>query len=391
MRIAYVLGRFPVMSETFIGNEIRAMEAAGHNIVLSALHKPEGSFQSEDNALMHRTLYFAPLEPREGWKLIRRYALRILRLLPFMLRQTTEPYFPFLVHAAHLADHIRKENCTHVHAHFGWGAATYAIAAARLAGLPVTFTCHGSDVYARPVDLRVKCKAASAVIGVAPSIVQDLQKLAGGTPCELIYCGVDTARFKPIADPAQNNGRWLFCGRLIDCKGSDDILAAWKLMHEEARPQLDIIGDGPLRESLERYVAENNLEEHVHFLGTQPAAWIARNGPCYFASITAFRQGSDGSRDTAPMVLKEAIAMGLPVVTTRFADMAEVVDENCAVLCPPAVPQALAEAVIQVQKMPDDARQKMGRAGRVRAETRFSAQQQAAALTQLFERCARSR
>lgn len=390
MRIAYVLGRFPVMSETFIGNEIRAMEAAGHHIVPIALHKPEGEFQPQDHALMQRTFYFAPIVPAEGKKLILRYTLRILKLLPFMLRQTTEPYFPFLVHAAHLADYIRQQGCTHVHAHFGWGAATYAIAAAKLAGVPVTFTCHGSDVYVRPIDLAAKCKAADAVIAVAPSITQDLRILAGGTPCELVYCGVDGTRFHPLADPAQREERWLFYSRLVDCKGIEDILAAWALLPAPQRPPLDIIGDGVLREKLERYVEENNLEDKVHFLGMQNLAWIARNGPTYRALITAFKQGADGSRDTAPMVLKEAMAMGLPIVTTNFADILTLVGEDCALLCPPGSPLALAEAVLRLQQMPPEVLLKMGEAGRVRAEQNFALQHQVNALTRLFERCARS-
>lgn len=385
-RIAYMLGKFPVLSETFIGNEMRAMEALGHEIIPIALHTPDADYQTEDKALADRTLYFSPISDVESGRLVRKYSSLLDRVYPFALAQTTELYYPLLVHAAHLAEYIRKKECVHIHAHFGWGAATYAIAAAKLLCLPVTFTCHGSDVYRRPLDIELKCQSATAVFGVAPTITADLQKLAPQTPCHTVYCGVDTERFRPLADLPGKHNRWLFVGRLIDCKGLDDILFAWQQMPPQSRPPLDIVGEGPMKEALESYVNAQGLKDRVSFLGPRPAQWIMENAPCYRAFISAFRTGSDGSRDTAPMVLKEAMAMALPIVTTDFVNIPELVGPRCAVICPVSSPDDLARAVMNVDDLPQEALQAMGRHGRVRVEQYYSLKQQATHITELFAR-----
>ena len=227
MRIAYILGLFPALTETFIGEEIRAMEAMGHTIILIALHRPDSVFQPQDEALAARTIYFCEIDPEQSRALLRQYAFRLHRAISFTRMQTSEPHVSLLVHAAHLANRIRQERCTHVHAHFAWGAATYAIAAAKLLRLPITFTCHGSDVFTHPIDLPIKCKAASAVIGVSPSILSAVQTIAPHVKCHLIPCGVDIEHFKPVQDMSSKQDRWLFIGRLMECKGIDDILTAW--------------------------------------------------------------------------------------------------------------------------------------------------------------------
>lgn len=384
-RIAYFLGSFPVISETFIGNEIRALEAMGHEIFPIALSNPGSASQPEDASVMQRTLYFSAIDEDAAHTLIKQYRFRLYRLLPFLLAQTTEPSRPFIVHSAYNANYIKEKQCTHIHAHFGWGATTYAIGAAKLLGLPVTFTCHGSDVYARPIDLALKCSTADAVFGVAPTITADLQKLVRKTPCHTVYCGVDTQRFKPLTPDGQKHGCWLFTGRLIDCKGIEDILAGWARLPAEHRPQLDIVGDGVLKEKLFAFVSTHGLNSHVAFLGAKSSAWIAEHGPSYRAFISAFRQGIDGSRDTAPMTLKEAMAMGLPIVTTDFIDIAEVTGRECALLCPVSSPPALAAAIMRTEQMQDSERATMGSVGRTRAEKYYSLSEQAHKISELFD------
>jgi colanic acid/amylovoran biosynthesis glycosyltransferase len=382
-KVAYILGRFPVLSETFIGDEIRALEAAGCEVLPIALHRPDAPFQPQDAPLAERTRYFCEILPEQSKQLLRLYRWRLWRALPFVWRQTTEPRYPLLVHAADIAHHVEAHGCRHIHAHFGWGAATYAIAAAKLANIPVSFTCHGSDVYARPMDLLLKCRSASHIIGVAPTISQDLQRLAPRRRSHLVYCGVDTAQFHPLEEHQTPHDKWLFVGRLISCKGVEDILHAWSLLPPDGRPTLDIIGDGPLRQDLEAQAKARGIAKQVNFLGEQTSGWLHKHGPHYHAMITAFRTTAEGS-DTAPMVLKEAMAMGLPLVTTRHVDIPEVVGDEAALFAPPNAPEALAEAVQRMLRLPATQRKQMAQAGRQRAEALFSSQQQAEKLLRIF-------
>ncbi len=383
-RIAYVLGRFPVMSETFIGQEIRAMEAAGHEITIIALHRPEGEYQPDDMELVSRTHYFSAVNEAEKADLMRRYRFKFRRMRAYARGQTAESRATLAVNAAHMADILQAHRCTHVHAHFAWGAAAYAIVGARLLKLPVSFTCHGSDVYARPWDLVLKCQNANNILAVAPTITVDLRKIAGKTPCHTVYCGVDTERFKPLADVAQKHGRWLFVGRLVDCKGVDDLLKAWSLLPLEQRPLLDIVGDGMLNKTLQEMTLAYGLGECVRFLGARSSSWIAENAPAYHAFIAPFRKGCDGSKDTSPIVLKEAMAMALPIVTTQFIDIPELVGNECAALCPVSSPQGLAKAVLQLQNLPLEKLQQMGYAGRRRVEQNYTVQRQVANISNIL-------
>ncbi len=380
-RIAYVLNRFPVLSETFVGQEIRAMEAIGHEISIIALNRPEGNYQPEDAVLAERTHYVPSISPEDAAALLRRYRFRQHRIRAYMRLQTAEPRESFLLNALQMAEIIRKQRCTHVHAHFAWISAARAIAAARLLKLPVSFTCHGSDVYVQPWDLDIKCRYANAVIGVAPTITADIKKVAGKTPCHTIHCGVDTERFKPRAE---KHDRWLFVGRLIECKGIDDLVNAWALLPPDRRPPLDIVGDGAMSTTLQAIVGASSLGDCITFLGAQPATWITEHAPSYRALVAPFKKGSDGSRDTAPMVLKEAMAMALPIITTRFIDIPQLVGEECAILCPPSSPHAIAAAVLQMQALPESTLRTMGNAGRARVNQLFSVHSQVAQLSQLF-------
>ncbi|MGE0754421.1 MAG: glycosyltransferase [Alphaproteobacteria bacterium] len=381
LRIAYMLGRFPVLSETFIGAEIRAVEALGHHVTLLALHRPQGSFQPDDQPLAERTLYFSEITESLATRLLDIYAPVMHRLDAFATAQTTEPERSLRVHAAHMAEYIRSHGCTHIHAHFAWGAATYAIAAAKLLNMPITFTCHGSDVYARPQDIALKCAHASAVFAVSPTLTEELAAYSD-TPCHTVYCGVDTTRFTPTRTAP--HARWLFVGRLIECKGIDDILAAWQRIPHANRPHLDVVGDGPMKQQLEDHVRTHGLAPYVTFTGSKDTQWLQLNGPDYAACITAFKHGSDGSRDTAPMVLKEAMGMGLPLVTTRFFDIPAVVGD-AAILCPPADPDALAAAVMQIAILPAAARTAKGEAGRRFVQQHFTTGQQAQQLAEYWQ------
>lgn len=384
-RIAYILDCFPALSETFISQEIRAMEQLGHKVTLISLRKPDGTMPTDADDLAERTHYVpTAISEDETQNILKRYRFKFHRMRTYAKKQTAQTIESLKIQSGVIADIIQAQKCEHIHAHFAWHSAAYAIAASRLLKLPVSMTCHGSDVYARPWDLALKCQQSSHIIAVAPTIHNDLQAIAPNTPCHLVYCGVDTNRFVPVTAPSKKQRRWLFVGRLVDCKGIDDIIKAWALLEADMRPKLDIVGEGMMQDALQKAVHASGLDSDIHFLGGKPSSWIAQHAPHYEAFISAFRQGEDGSRDTSPVALKEAMAMELPIVTTDFIDIPSLVGDKCAMLCPVASPKALSEAVSRMASMPKKERQEMGKAGRKRAEKYFTLQQQATSLNKIL-------
>jgi glycosyltransferase involved in cell wall biosynthesis len=147
---------------------------------------------------------------------------------------------------------------------------------------------------------------------------------------------------------------------------------------------LDIAGDGMMKKTLQEMTLAYGLGECVTFLGAKPSSWLAEHAPAYRAFIAAFRKGRDGSKDTSPIVLKEAMAMALPIVTTRFIDIPELVGNECALLCPVSSPQGLAEAVLQLENLPLEKLQHMGYAGRRRVEQNYTVRHQVANISNIL-------
>ncbi|HMQ57776.1 MAG TPA: glycosyltransferase [Rhizobiaceae bacterium] len=381
--IAYVLTDFPVLSETFIGNEIRAMEKRGHRIVPIVFSLRDGPAQPEDRAIAERAVRLAAIGADKALNVIP----HAWRGLGFTLRQQRLPRRSLLWNGMKIAGLAQAERCDHIHAHFAGGGAAHALVAGQIAGLPVSFTCHGHDVYAEPEDLEAKLAAADRVVAVCDDLEQDLRAMRKDANVARIACGTDPDKFTPRPAGTPDNGRLLFVGRLVEQKGIDDLLAALRLIGDDMPVQIDIVGDGPLRDAI-ALKADAIGEEGTHIvslLGAKDAHWLKREVPAYRAVCLPFKTASDGSRDTGPLVVKEAMAMGLPVISTAYMGVKETVTRETGILVPPGDPLALAEAIRVVNAMPREMREAMGAAGRRRVVGQFTLSRQAKALSAMVE------
>lgn len=401
-KIAYVLATFPVLSETFVGTEMRAMEARGHGIVPIVMRRPDPGMpmQAADADLAGRAVYldsgncggFATGTSGVGGITAavsmvcgRAGAVtRVTRALSFAGRQRGLPARSLVWNAARIAALAQRYGCGHLHAHFAGGAAAHALVAARLIGATASFVGHGHDVYGSPSDLEVKLLEADFAVAVCEDMAVDMRALAPGSRVETVPCGIDPGRFPPPPDGEQDNGRLLFVGRLVEQKGVDDLLAALALLPDDRRPGLDIVGTGPLRDRVEMLTAEAGLRD-VRLLGAQPGEWIAMHGPFYRAMVVPFRLGSGGERDTGPLVVKEAMAMRLPVISTSFMGVKDTVAADTGILVEPGDVGALAGAIRRVDDMSVAERRCMGWRGRRRVVDLFTAERQAERLSALVE------
>lgn len=374
--ICYVLSAFPVLSETFVTNEIRAMRALGHRIVPVALAPYDGPCQPED----------APMRA-EAVQLARIPALEALTLRPdrwvaawrFIRAQRGLPARSLLRAALRVATVIRREGCTHVHAHFAHSAAATAIAAARLAGVSVSFIGHGFDVYGSPCDLQAKVAAADLVVATCEDMATDFRRLAPGANVRVLPCGIDPARFAPREGP--RNAKLLAIGRLAEQKGYPVLLAALAALPPAQRPVVDVVGTGPLGEELQAEARRLDVQDSVNFLGARPSAWIAAEGPRYLGLVAPFVVCANGDRDTGPIVAKEALAMGLPVVASALMGLKETVTPDCGRLVPPGDAPALAAALLWLTGLDPAERNRLGAAGRAQVRSHFTLAGQAAGFT----------
>lgn len=383
-KIGYVLSEFPVLSQTFVGNEMRAMRRYGHEIVPLVLRPSGQQGQAEDADLVASAIWLRDIPHADAIRVIGGAVCNTRSWLPFVMRQSGLPRRSLLWSAARIAAAARRAGCTHLHAHFAQASAATAIVAARLLGISVSFVGHGFDVYAAPADLPLKLGAADAAVAVCGDMAADFARLNPAARIETIHCGVDPDRFRPERrDTNDRTLRLLFIGRLVDSKGLDDLLCAMDLARIDVR--LTVVGDGPERPELEQLARVLGIESAVDFVGPKPSAWIAAEAPRHDLLVAPFREGRNGTRDTGPVVAKEALAMGLPVLASSFMGLKEIVDDSCGRLFPTRDVRALAATLTELAGLSPAARRQLGEAGRRRVLERFTLARQASQLSNLVE------
>jgi glycosyltransferase involved in cell wall biosynthesis len=380
LAILHVMPAFPVLSETFVSNEIRALRALGHRVVPLALRDAMPPCQPEDEAFRAETLRL-PTLPRGA--ALGRAALRpdrVARALRFVRAQRGIRPRSLLLAGARVALAAQRAGCTHIHAHFAHAPAAIAIVAARLAGLTCSFTGHGFDVYgAARSDLEAKLAAADLAVAVCADMAADFRTAAPGARIALVPCGVDPARFRPRPEwPC--NGRLLAIGRLAPQKGHAVLLHALALLPPARRPIVSVVGGGALDSELAALAQRLGVAPWLRLLGPRDAAWIAEHGPLHAGFVAPYVVCADGDRDTGPLVVKEALAMGLPVLASALMGLKESVGPDRGRLVPPGDATALAEGLAWLASLDAAERSAMGEAGRRHVERHFSLRGHAAGL-----------
>lgn len=313
MRLAVLTDAFPVPTQTFVSEEVRALRALGHAVTVVT---PDGRR--------------GPPHPAPLDLLRRRQWAR------------AEPVPP-LRELGPLARRLRGADWVHVH--FAAGA---ALAALRLRPGRYSLTVHGYDVFATPRNLRAKLAGAAFVTSGSSYVVERVRALAPGARVERIVMGVDLERWRRRSAPPSGEPLVLGVGRLVPKKG-------WDVLAEAARglgARVAVIGDGPR--------PPRGLELLGPLPPEQVRAWMERAtvlaAPCVIAP--------DGDRDNMPVVVKEAMALEVPVVASDVAGLPECVAPPWGRLVPPGDPGALRAALAGVLALPPDARAAAGAAGR---------------------------
>lgn len=403
--VAYVMKRYPRLSETFILNEIAIMESLGVRLMLFSLLQPEPPPHHPMVKDIRAPLHHVP--PRIRTKItalvgahgacLARTPLRYLHALlraagaSFQSRRPLGVWKQF-VRAGFVADHCRRADVTLIHAHFANAPAAVASFASIMSGIPFSFTAHAKDLYLTPppVISRRVCEAAF----VATCTGYNVAHLKGITPpgahgkLHLVYHGIDLARFTPrdrIRARPDGAPLILSVGRLVPKKGFGDLIAACDLLQKSGiRFRCVIVGEGPLRPALEADVARRGLADlitlkgamtHADLLDFYQEADVFALAPCIVA---------DGDRDGIPNVIVEAMASGVPVVSTAVSGIPELVLDNVTgLLAPSESPRNLAEALRRLLGDPQIG-VRLAYNARRRLEKDFSARETTKALRDLM-------
>ncbi len=331
--IAYIAGQFPLRSETFVYREVRELRRRGwtvHTFGLSVVKeetpadlldlRQSTSIVYDDGSPLGKVLAH-PLGSLGGL-LDAAHASE-----PTPINSRLKLVIQSAV-GAELAKKLKSLGIEHVHAHFAHAPASIAMYAARAAGLNFSFTGHANDLFQRRQLLRKKLRRASFVSCISRwhrdlylSLVRRSEEAF-----PIIRCGIDTDSFAPVERAPSAIPRLITVCRLVEKKGVDALLRALaRLRQNHQETHLRIIGDGPLRKKLESMTRELALTENVEFTGALDSDSVRQEMQKADMLILPCRVDSSGDRDGIPVVLMEAMACGLPVVSGDLPAIRELV------------------------------------------------------------------
>lgn len=368
LRVAYLLDRYPVLSETFIANELTAVLAEGIEVSVEVHVPPEGDPPPGAPGVVPRYRELDPPRRRAAamaW-LALRHPLACAKDLVARRRWARDEWVPPLRHLAPVARRLRRDRVSHLHAHFAGAAALDALRIGALLGRPYSVTAHAYDIFMRPRNLVEKLTRARFAMTVCEYNARHLRTVAPDARLHTMVMGVDGEAFRRTR-PHRDGRTVVAVGRLVEKKGFDDLIAAAGLLAGRPASELErvrIIGDGPLLAVLEAQIAELGLGDVVELLGPRPPAEVRAvleaadllAMPCVVAA--------DGDRDSMPVVVKEALAMEIPVVGTDEVGVPEMVHDGWGRLVAPGDPAALAGAIAALLALSAERRHGMGAAGR---------------------------
>lgn len=390
--IGYVVKRYPRFSETFIVNEILAHEAAGQNIEIFALRPVEEAYFQDILGEVRAPVTRLPDKQRSAesmWLLLQKARQGLPSAWPVL--ETLEVESSRNVsQAILLAMACRERGIAHLHAHFGTVSTTVARLAAKLAGISYSFTAHAKDIYFRydePQQLERKIEDAAHVVTVSDFNIDYLRKTfeADSKRLTRIYNGLDLKRFE-YSDPEPTAIRMLAVGRLVEKKGFHILVEAVRILVSQGNTvHCDIVGAGDEMRNLREQIDACELHDSLHLVGAKPQREVFNMMRSAALLVCPCVVGQDGNRDGLPTVLVEAMALGLPCVSTNVTGIPELIIDETTGLC---VPQEDAEALAAaLARMLDDAglRQRLARAGRALIEKDFDQTCNAARLRDVFQ------
>jgi glycosyltransferase involved in cell wall biosynthesis len=399
-RILYVVTRFPAVTETFVINEWLAL-ADRFDMRLAALrHSGEPAVHGESARVLPSVLFPGALSPATiaanlAW-LVRRprpylsaLAAVVRGALRFSVAEAAAEAVVF-AKAAALARAAVRAGVDHVHAHFASHPATAAWVVQRLTGIPFSFTAHANDLFVAPVLLERKCADARFVAAISDYNRRYLVERCPSARVEVVHCGVDVGRL-PWRDLGGRAAERMLCvASLQEKKGHADLVDALALLAER-RPdvELQLVGEGPERERIERRARERGVEARIELLGALPAEEVrGRLERARAFALPAVRLAS-GRMEGIPVALMEAMAEGVPVVATRLSGIPELVQDGVTgLLVEPHDPEALAAALERL--LSDEAlAARLSANARALVESSFNLRAEAGRLGDLFEAAGR--
>jgi colanic acid/amylovoran biosynthesis glycosyltransferase len=397
-KVAYIVSRFPKLTETFVLYEMVALETEGVHVELYPLLRERQDVvhpDAESWAARAHYSWFASFSVLLAMgHFLRRCGLDYLRLWFEILRGTWGSwkffvgalvYFP---KATRFAREMEKERIQHIHAHFSNHPTLVALVVHRLTGIPFSFTAHGSDLHVERRMLKRKVQEAAFAVTVSEFNKRVMVGECGEEfqdKIHVVHCGSDPGLFRSHARDTRGRVRIVSVAALEEVKGHRYLIEACRLWHERGGDfECHLIGDGPERAQIEKQIAASGLCDRIHMHGARPRQDVLERLSESDIFVLASVPTRQGKREGIPVALIEAMASGLPVVASALSGIPELVEhERVGLLVPPGDSRALADALERLAHAPA-MRLSMGEGGCAKVEREFNLRASARRLRELM-------
>jgi len=411
LRVGYIVRSFPRLSQTFILNEVLALEASGVQVRIFSCTNPHESIVQPQVADVQAQIDYLEDGQHHSWLSLLWQHLLLLCIVPhrylstlwYVLRHpefdegytATSRYncFQQAISLTHLLRQARASNnmIDHLHAHFAHDPTLIAQLVHRLTGIPFTFTAHARDIYQIPaVALAERIQQAEAVVTCCQRNIEYFQSVVTAehhAKLQVIHNGINLEDFQPSNATHETDKAPLIlsASRFVEKKGYLDLLTACHRLKERGQNfRCVIYGDGPLSNQMAEAIDELELYDHVTLAGLCTQQELRRMMPqAAIFALTPFVT-DDGDRDGVPTVLAEAMACGVPVVSTTVAGIPELVidGQNGLLVAPHQIDEITDSLVILLND--EEKRRQFGSAARNTIIAEFNLQTGARQLANLY-------
>ncbi|HSM72688.1 MAG TPA: glycosyltransferase [Anaerolineales bacterium] len=403
LKAAYIMSRFPKLTETFILYEMLAMQQQGIQIEVYPLLREREEVMHPEAMHFVSVAHFQPFMSlpilRANLYFLWKKPFAYLKTFWDVLRANWGSYnfftgaigiFPKTVL---FANQMHADQVQHVHAHFASHPAAAGFIIHRLVGIPYSFTAHGSDLHRDRHMLREKVAEAAFVAAISEYNKELIISECRGNYREkvkVVHCGVDIEVFRARThetpyEKGENPFMILCVGTLHEVKGQPYLIEACRLLRGRGYTfECHFVGDGPDRKPLSELVDQAGLSGNVRFHGRLTRDEIARLLVDADVLTVPSVPTRDGRREGIPVVLMEAMGSGVPVIASDLSGIPELVnDQLTGLLVQPRDVRSLADALERYIQDPD-LRHRLGRAGREKVVEEFDLNKNTAKLARYF-------
>ena len=388
MKIGYLINSFPRLSETFIVNDIRGLEALGHEVTAVALDGADPATVGNPNyAIKGKTIRVKGLGTpllRKVQKLTARHHLRKRHGAIFEHLYNDRPELvPEELWSDRLTwdaalEQIDRENFDFLYVHFAMRQLLLGYHASRLLQIPLAITLQAHDIFVNPLakwfpHTLGQCAFVVTVSHYNREVILKMAPNLDPTRVHVLANGIDVDGFCPSYHNPHRPFRFAATGRLVEIKGFHVLVEAAGILAKKRRDfVVQIVGDGPLRDRLEQRVAEMEIPDVFQLLGKKDATFLKQWLPQQDCFTLPCVIAKDGNRDGMPLALREGMACGLPALSTKLIGLHETVSPGTGLLVEPESPEALAAGMEQLIDLTPSAHRIMATTARHKAETEFS-------------------